>query len=218
VRECHPSKKFTYHFQEFPFLFILYLLLFNSTQLIVTKIYRITVERYIKFNAHFQIINLLLLFDIRHARKRSGVKYFMIYSYCREVPYFILFYVTREKETAQVQKWRIISISRNRAARDSGGLSACFIKITHVHEGNFVHQDSSLRDAPAPACGPRARLMSRVTSERDFERSPCRTADWSTRVNGFSLFPSFSLSLSLSLSPSLTPPSTIWTIKIVNCH
>jgi len=68
-----------------------------------------------------------------------------------------------------------------------------------------VHQDSSLRDAPAPACGPRARLMSRVTSERDFERSPCRTADWSTRVNGFSLFPSFSLSLSLSLSLSDSP-------------
>jgi len=123
----------------------------------------------------------------------------MIHSCCRETPYLKLFYVTREKETAHVQKWRIISISRNRAARDSERLNACFIKITHVYEGNFVHQDSSLRDAPAPACGPRARLMSRVTSERDFERSPCQTADWSTRVNGFSLSASSSLSLSLSL-------------------
>lgn len=39
----------------------------------------------------------------------------------------------------------------------------------HARERNFMHQDSSLPDAPAPACGPEARLMSRVTSEQDFE-------------------------------------------------
>jgi len=33
---------------------------------------------------------------------------------------------------------------------------------------------SSLRDAPAPAYGSEAYLMSRVTSERDFEQGPRR--------------------------------------------
>lgn len=68
-------------------------------------------------------------------------------------------------------------MTRTLATQDSARArtSACFIKITHARthaERNFVHQDSPLRDAPAPAYSPGAHLMSYVTSERDFERSP----------------------------------------------
>lgn len=88
-------------------------------------------------------------------------------------PVLMQFNVTQTNKNCHA-KFEYILMTRTLATQDSALALARASSRSRMHarERNFVHQDSPLRDAPAPAYGPEAHLMSHVTSERDFERGP----------------------------------------------